>query len=231
MQTSSNLSPVAGMVVEEARRQLRSACFNCGSPTHYAQQCPAPLNGRRYLCECGRSILVTSRGHTPQGGSSAQKPHSECPQTAAAAPPQPAKGRLASTAMPSEVQNKRRRVLGKTEARGGKELLVLGQAYTALSWFLCSSNPTPKQVSIAKTRCAENALELQGCHTRALDAAGFAAVPPSKPKSLTGGRARLSTTFVDTELEGVRIRRNSGKLKHRLSQVIFRVADLRQVFS
>ena len=83
---------------------------------------------------------------------------------------------------------------------------------------------------MARTQCGENALELQGCHTRGLDAAGFAAVPPAKPESLTGDRARLGTTFVDTELEGVRIRRNGGKLKHRLSQVIFRVSDLRQAF-
>ena len=242
VQTSSNLSPVAGMVVQEARRQLRSECFNCGSRTHYARECPAPLNGRRYPCECGRSILVTSRGQTPraaassgtqalpQSRSSAQQSHSKDPTTAAAPPPEPAKGRLASTAMPSEAKNKRRKVLDNTDARGGKELLVMKNAYTSLSWFLCSSNPTPKQVSQAKKQCSENALELQGCHTRALDAAGFAAVPPAKPKSLTGDRSRLSTTFVDTELEGVRIRRNDGKLKNRLSQVIFRVSDLRTAF-
>ena len=230
VQTSTNLSPVAGMVAEEARRQLRSACFNCGSPDHYARKCPAPLNGSRYPCECGRSISFTSRGHTPQCRSSEQKSRSQGPKTAAASPPQPAKGRLASAAMPSEGRNKRREVLDNAGARGGKELLVLGQAYASLSWFLCSSNPTPRQVSMAKTQCVENALALQGCHTRGLDAAGFAAVPPAKPKSLTGDRARLGTTFVDAELEGVRIRRNAAKLKRRLSQVIFRVSDLRQAF-
>ena len=83
---------------------------------------------------------------------------------------------------------------------------------------------------MARTLCGENALELQGWHTRGLDAAGFAAAPPAKPKSLTGDRARLGTTFVDAELEGVRMRRDAGKLKRRLSQVIFRVSDLRQAF-
>ena len=108
---------------------------------------------------------------------------------------------------------------------------VMNAAYTSLSWFLCSTNPTPKQVKVAKTHCSEYALELQGCHTRALDDSGFAAVPPAKPKSLTGTRARLSTSFVDTELEGVQVRRSDGELKNRLSQVLFRVVDLRRAFS
>jgi len=51
---------------------------------------------------------------------------------------------------------------------------------------------------------------------------------PSQSRSLATGLA--SVLLVDTELEGVRIRRNSGKLKHRLSQGIFRVSDLRQAF-
>ncbi len=48
-----------------------------------------------------------------------------------------------------------------------------------------AANPTPKQVSMARAQCSEQALEPQGGHTRALDVAGFAAVPPSKPQSLT----------------------------------------------
>lgn len=35
VQTSSVLSPLATLVQEEARRQLRSECFNCGSKDHY----------------------------------------------------------------------------------------------------------------------------------------------------------------------------------------------------
>ena len=40
----------------------------------------------------------------------------------------------------------------------------------------------------------------------------------------------IGTSYVDTELKGVQIRRNDGKLKNRLSQVIFRVSDLRKAF-
>ena len=107
----------------------------------------------------------------------------------------------------------------------------MGTAYTSLSWYLRSENPTPKFVSTAKGHGSEYALELDGCHTRAQDASGVAEVPPRQAKSLTGDRARLGTQFVDTELPGVRIRRPvNGELTRRLSQVIFRVADLRKAF-
>ena len=239
MQTSSKLSPVSGMVVEEARRQLRSECFNCGSRNHYANECKAPLNGCRYQCACGKYILVTSRGQTPNIAASSTEPSSSqrglsCSSgtsaEAAAPPPQPAKGRQASSARPPSPAAKRRKIADLDQSRSGKELLLMGEAYTSLSWYLGSANPTPKQVKAAKAQCSDYALELQGCHTRALDCAGFAALPPAKPKSLTGKRTRLGTSFAECELEGVKIRRSDGELKQRLSQVLFRVVDLRRAF-
>ena len=189
---------------------MRSECFNCGSRDHYAKDCTAPPHGCKYRCECGRYILVTSRGQTPHGAaaassspssSSAQtsrqsrnaapKPHATAPTAAPAPPPQPAKGRLASVALSSTSAEavKRRKV---NDGPGGKELRVLNTPYTSLSWFLCAGNPTPKQVNVARAQCSEHAMEIRGCHTRALDARGFAAVPPNRPKSLTGDRVRLS---------------------------------------
>ena len=241
VQTSSKLSPVSALVQEEARRQLRSACFNCGSRDHYARDCKAPLNGCQYKCQapgCGSSILITSRGQTPQAPP-ACPPCAEVSSSSsrrlplAAAAPQPAKGRVASVAVVAggDQPAKKRRVEAKASARGGKEISAMGDAYTSLSWYLCCSNPTPKQVRTAKRECSEHALELKGCHTRALDSAGFAATPPAKPKSLTGDRSRLGTSFVRTELESVQVRRNSeGEPGCRLSQVLFRVVDLRQAF-
>ena len=88
VQTSSKLSPVSAMVQEQARRQLRSQCFNCGSSDHYASKCKAPLHGCTYKCNavgCGSSILVTSRGQTP-------------PVPSASDAPAPVRKRLASEA-------------------------------------------------------------------------------------------------------------------------------------
>ena len=239
VQTSSKLSPVSSMVQEEARRQLRSECFNCGSRDHYASSCKKPLYGCRYTCDaegCGHSILITSRGQTPQtkpaSPQNAETNSSTTEPPTLTEPPRPAKGRLASVSLPVvEKPAKRRKTEVNASARGGKEVNVLGESYTSLSWFLCSPNPTPREVRIAKQYCSENALELQGCHTRALDDFGFTATPPARSKSLSGERERLGRTFVDSELQGLRIRRSSdGKLACRLSQVLFRVADLRKAF-
>ena len=116
---------------------------------------------------------------------------------------------------------------GRMSVRGGRQVLALNTAYTSLSWFLGISNPTPKQTRIARAQCSENALQLSGCHVRALD--GHAAVPPCKPASLTGDRIRLGHSFVDTELPGIQIRRNAA-LTCRLSQVLFPVEDLCHAF-
>ena len=107
----------------------------------------------------------------------------------------------------------------------------MDERYTSLSWFLCSANPTPKQVAIAKAHCSEHALELQGGRNRSLDTSGFAALPPARPKSLTSARRRLVSEFVNTAVQGFRVRRViDGKLNCRPSQVLFSVVDLQKAF-
>ena len=116
--------------------------------------------------------------------------------------------------------------------RGGKQVEALGERYTALSWYLGVANPTPKSVKRAKTSCSQQALELKGCHCRSLEQQGFVVTPPAEPRSLTGDRVRLGSNWVDTELQGVRIRRPvDGELQSRLSQVLFRTADLQKEFT
>ena len=229
VQTSSKLSPVSAMVQEQARRQLRSQCFNCGSSDHYASKCKAPLHGCTYKCNavgCGSSILVTSRGQTPQVPSASDAPAPVRKRLASEAPAEaPVTKRLTSEA--SSVRERTRARQGRMSVREGKQVLALNTAYTSLSWFLGISNPTPKQTRIARAQCSENALQLSGCHVRALD--GHAAVPPCKPASLTGNRIRLGNSFVDTELPGIQIRRNAA-LTCRLSQVLFPVEDLCHAF-
>jgi hypothetical protein len=241
VQTSSKLSKMAALLQEEARRQLRSECFNCGSRDHFAKSCKAPLNGCVYSCAaggCGQSILVTSKGQTPVAlptptAHRRNAASSSRPSSPAAAAPQPTRGRVASAAALVDDARPAKKLKSASTARGGKEVMVMNERYASLSWYLCSptSNPTPKQVAIAKLQCSERALELEGCHTRALDKLGFAALPPATPKSLTGDRDRLGSNFVGTELLGVKIRRTiDGKLGCRLSQVIFHTVDLQQAF-
>lgn len=243
VQTSSRLSPVATLVTEEARRQLRSECFNCGSNDQYASKCKSPLNGCSYRCPkdgCKAAILVTSIGQTPlvaspcpagNRSSGSQGPAPPPP------PPPPTTKRSASGSVPKPTTSKRQKVASdgkKTSAaslRGGKEVSVIGERYTSLSWYLCCANPTPKQVGIAKDKCSGLAMELQGGHTRSLDTSGFVALPPVKPKSLTADRERLGSQFVDTALKGIKIRRAvDGEVTCRLSQVLFRVLDLQKAF-
>ena len=56
--------------------------------------------------------------------------------------------------------------------------------------------------------------------------------PPGVLRSLTGERTRLGQNFVDTELEGFKVRGPvDGVLHMRLSQVLFLVSDLERVLS
>ena len=254
VQTSSILSPVATLVQDEARRQLRSECFNCGSKDHYASKCTFPLNGCTYRCPadgCRSSILVTSRGQTPLVSSSpcpagsrsaASSSGSQATSVASSSGSPSATKRVAASsgsgAAPIPPAGKRQKLAAAGEnnkssasARGGREVLAINETYTSLSWYLCNANPTPKQVAIAKDKCSEHALELQGGHTRSLDTSGFVALPPSKPKSLTDNRTRLGTQFVATALKAIKIRRAvDGEVACRLSQVLFRVLDLQSAF-
>ena len=237
VQTSSTLSPVATMVQEEARRQLRQECFNCGSRDHYASRCKAPLNGCTYKCPatgCKTCILVTSRGQTPQVSSSpASVPGASAAVSGSrAVPASSGTKRGAASSGPGVaplLPVSKKQKLGS--CNGGKEVLAMGEKYASLSWYLCNLDPTTKQINVARRSCSEHALELQGGHTRALNAAGFAAVPPIRPRSFTGDRTRLGPQFVASALKGVKVRRaDDGGVSCRLSQVLFRVADLQQAF-
>ena len=77
VQTSSNPSLLGCNVVEQARRNMKEKCFNCGvdrfCKSHTVKvngrmeyKCPHPLKGAEYACPkkgCGAKILVTTRGH------------------------------------------------------------------------------------------------------------------------------------------------------------------------
>ena len=67
MQTSLKMSPVRTVVQDGARRQLRSECLNFWLRHRYSRSCKASLSA--YNCNgvgCAQSILVASRGQTPQ---------------------------------------------------------------------------------------------------------------------------------------------------------------------
>ena len=223
VQTSSRLSPLATLMHEEARRQLKGVCFNCGSDRHWARACKAPLHGCTYKCPkpgCGGEIVVSARGQSEPS----VRPQVPAPRLQIPAPPP----QVATPASPASPSGKKR----KLSERSGKHALALGEPYTALSWYLGMANPTPKHSKLARAEAAEHALELKGCHCRSLDQQGFVATAPAKPKSLTGSRQRLGSEWAATDLEGVQIRRPcNGQLRCRLSQVLFRVSDLQNALA
>ena len=114
----------------------------------------------------------------------------------------------------------------------GKEVLVCGKRYAGLSWFLGKPNPAPSQCSKARSACGAGALEVKGGHVRALDVAGYAVAPTSRqsPQPLCGERQRLGGEWVDTQIEGVQVRRAQQPVASRLSQVLFLVPDLEREF-
>ena len=106
-----------------------------------------------------------------------------------------------------------------------KQVDVIGQRYTALSWFLNTDNPTPKQCRIARSACCRSALVLSGGHNRALSIR-IAKIPPATPMPLCCDRGRVGST----EVGGARIRRADGDLDGtRLSQVFVSVVELEKV--
>ena len=115
--------------------------------------------------------------------------------------------------------------VSETPAKKYKQVDVLGQRYTALSWFVGAENPTPRQCKIGRSAGNLNALILSGGHVRAFKPP-FTAIPPAIPQALCGDRERVGRT----EANGVQIRRAHGDLEGtRLSQVLFSVADLEKV--
>ena len=231
-QTSVKPSPLCRQQYEEQRRLLCNLCFKCGGK-HWAKNCPKAVQGVEYRCpSCEGKIMISSRGQSVvsspgQGAMQPLEPARSCaiPARALSAPPLPQVRQGVVTA-PS-VKRAASQSVGHSEppCKKYKQVDVLGERYTALSWFLNSENPTPKQCSIGRSAGSRNALILSGGHSRALNP-GFTAVPPAIPRPLCGGRQRVGCT----ELDGVHVSRANGDLSGaRLSQVLFSVADLENV--
>ena len=172
---------------------MKELCFNCGQRRFHGehkrlQKCPFALRGVEYECPkpgCHAKLLVTSRGHA--------EPVSEPPAAASAAA---ATARLAAQqASPKRVASEPTRVepcrkvartmkTSKTSGNGGARVRICRMEYSALSWFLNNADPGRKANDVARSRCAEGAVELSGGHSRALAAAGFAKTPPGRPRAL-----------------------------------------------
>ena len=108
--------------------------------------------------------------------------------------------------------------------------------YSALSWFLNNADPGRKANDVARSRCAEGAVELSGGHSRALAAAGFAKTPPGRPRALCLNdhgeeRARWGEGSLETLVQGVTVELVSGgRPSKRNSQVLSPVEALQNVF-
>ena len=195
------------------------------------KECPKKKCGLTYQCPgCKGEVVLTSRGESvvtvPQLTSSSSKSSTSAtapsiPVVAAA----PARGsKRASTAVASSAPS------AKT-AKTGKEVSVVGKRYSSLSWFLGKPNPAPSVCDAVRASCAENALELQGGHVRKIDSDGFAVALHTgrTPKPLCGARQRLGVEWVDTDIQGLKVRRAQLPLKSRLSQVLWLVEDLERL--
>jgi hypothetical protein len=240
-QTSTNPSPISKLVYEQERRCMLGQCFNCGSKAHFASKCPKATETAKYKCQtCSGDVLISSRGASSAGGDSSGSSgsgngHGKAVAVQAPAAPAPVAAQVsagtrralaAEPAAASAAGQRGRKRKAPTE-RAGKQVLALGECYSALSWHAGTGNPSPSLCAKVRRLCSASALELQGGHCRSLDSGGFVAAPPLVPRSLTGDRARLGSVWVNTEVHGIQIRRAlNGELQQRLSQVLFRVPDL-----
>ena len=158
-QNDTKLSPLASLVYEQARRQVKSfCCFNCGG-SHFAKNCKQKKRGLTLTCpSCKSEIVMTSKGQTvtsvpaPQG---TKRSASECHGSASKA----AKIDVAkSSGSPCPTTK-----FAKVDA--AVAISICGQHYTSLSWFLSKENPSPSLCKRARENCSENALVLLGGHT------------------------------------------------------------------
>ena len=214
------------MTFEQQRRCMLRLCFNCGSRSHQAKDCPKVLESVPYTCQsCGCTIEISSNG-------------------ASRATPQPvaavnsARLRLASTPA-APVQKRRvteqtdegpRRKQPKVSARGGVALLVGGKHYAPLSWFLNQSNPPKKQCSLVKETCCRNAVELRGGDMKTLRR--FAAALPAGPANdLLGTRSNIKSTWFEVEVKNdkgkkLEVRKTGQAIEQRMGQVLWLIDDL-----
>jgi hypothetical protein len=102
-QTSSKLSPLVVMQMEQSRRQLMNRCFECGgSHASRSTQCPGSSHDCFYSCiACGARNNISSRGQTrvfPPTGSAAAVAATAAGAARAAAPTKAAPPRPAPPA-------------------------------------------------------------------------------------------------------------------------------------
>jgi predicted GIY-YIG superfamily endonuclease len=250
-QTSHNPSRLGCAVTEQGRRCMREHCFNCGecrfNGSHKTKEngkvmykCPKPLRGVDYHCECGKAILVTTRGHA---------------EPIAVAPPSPpANGggggggggsdgggggtarKRAAPILPAEPMAKRaKKATASTHA--GLRVSICGELYTSVSWYVNNRNPPKGLCAELRSKCVDDAIELEGGHVRALTGTVYAVAPPSQPKPLCRMacgkvRERLGAEdFVPTEVFSLKVKRAGGTLRKQSSQVLWSVAALDRVIS
>jgi hypothetical protein len=233
-QTSSKPSRLDCLLAEQARRGMNELCFNCGQRRFAGEhlrlrKCPFDLRGVEYECPapaCKGKLLVTSRGHAERVP--------EPPARAAAPNPEPSIARKRPAPIAAVAQPPRK--AAKRSSHSGVRVSVCKRDYTSLSWFLNDANPSKKACAAAKKHCADGAIELEGGHVRALAGSAYAKAPPARPKPLCcvsggGERTRMGDDPVETEVSGLILQRvQDGRLTRRLSQVLFPVDALGDVF-
>ena len=260
-QTSHNPSRLGCAVVEQARRSMKGTCFNCGENRFNAShktkdernrtvyKCPKPLRGVDYKCECGKGILVTTRGHAepmPVASTSGD--------TAAAGSGggggsgsgggagaggggggNGGSGRKRSATELAQPVTKRSKKTGATK-HAGLRVSICGELYTSVSWYLNTENPPKTACAQLRSDRARDAVELSGGHVRALAGTRYAVAPPAQPKPLCvmrdgTPRERLGTDPAATQVANVQVARAGATLQKRMSQVLFRVSALDEEFS
>ena len=249
VQTSSNPSALGCDVIEQARRNMKDKCFNCGvdryCKSHTTRvngrieyKCPHPLRGVEYACPnkaCGCKIMVTTRGHaepvaTPPGGAASSSSASSS-QTAAASGTS-ATGTKRKAGSLATVLAQPRAKVAKASISAGLHVDVCGKGYTSLSWFLGVQNPSKPACRHVEQHCVADAVLLDGGHTRSLANTPYAKKHNQKPKPLLGDLRRLSVArFVQTEIAGLKVKRCDGTLEgRRKSQILWSQESLRKAW-
>jgi hypothetical protein len=233
VQTSSKPSRLDCLLAEQARRGMKELCFNCGQRRFEGEhkrlrKCPFALRGVGYGCPvagCKGALIVTSRGHAEAVPEPPAAPQQTVPKRPAPAP---------TVAQPVRKICRMTKAV-KPSANAGLIVNICNEQYSAVSWFVKNEDPPKKACTAARAQCADGAMELIGGHVRALVGTAYARAPPRRPKPLcrVGGedRARMGDEPVATEVAGCQVQRvKHGRLTRRLSQVLFRVDALKQVF-
>lgn len=171
-QNDSVLSPLASLVYEQARRQLKSfSCYNCGG-SHTAKECKKPKRGLSLTCpHCKTDIEMTSKGQTVVAASvhePAASSSSSCLSLSSSSSQRGAKRSSPPASPPAKAKSAKLSASGRNSSR--VVVSVCGRHYTSLAWYFCKDNPSPSLCERARQKCASNALVLVGGHTRSVKA-------------------------------------------------------------